>query len=54
VWDLALWGGTYLEIEAPVGGSGLGRAIAVAINGSSTTPTILVRYDLMYDTGGAL
>lgn len=54
IWDLALWGGTYVEIEKPQGGSGLGRAIAVALNGSSTTPTILIRYDLMYDTGGAL
>lgn len=54
IWDLALWGGDFVEVENPVGGSGIGRAIAVAINGSSTTPTILVRYDLMYDTGGLL
>ncbi len=54
VWDAALWGGDFIEIEKPVGGSGIGRNIAVSINGSSSAPTILVRYDLMYTTGGFL
>lgn len=54
VWDSALWGGDFVEIENPVGGSGIGRNIAIAINGSSAAPTILVRYDLMYTTGGFL
>lgn len=54
VWDLALWGGDLVEVEAPVGGYGIGRNIAVAINGSSSSPTILVRYDLMFTTGGPL
>lgn len=54
VWDAALWGGDLIEIEKPVGGSGIGRNIAVAINGSSSAPTILVRYDLMFTIGGYL
>lgn len=54
IWDAALWGGDLIEIEKPVGGSGIGRNIAVAINGSSFSPTILVRYDLMFTTGGLL
>jgi hypothetical protein len=54
VWDLSLWGGDLIEIESPIGGSGIGRNVAVAINGSSSAPTILVRYDLMYTPGGLL
>lgn len=54
VWDTSLWGGDLVEIEKPVGGSGIGRNIAVAINGSSSSITILVRYDLMFTTGGLL
>lgn len=54
IWDSALWGGDFVEVENPVGGSGIGRNIAIAINGSSSAPTILVRYDLMFTTGGLL
>lgn len=54
IWDLSLWGGDLSEIENPVGGAGIGRNVAVAINGSSSTETILVRYDLMYSVGGLL
>lgn len=54
VWDLALWGGDLFEIEKPVGGSGIGRNVAVAINGSSAATTILVRYDLMFTSGWQL
>lgn len=54
IWDLSLWGGDLIEIESPVGGSGIGRNVAVAINGNSSAPTILVRYDLMYKSGGLL
>jgi hypothetical protein len=54
IWDLSLWGGDLFEIESPVGGSGIGRNVAVAINGSSSTNTILIRYDLMYTVGGVL
>lgn len=54
IWDLSLWGGDLAEIENPVGGAGIGRNVAIAINGTSSTPTILVRYDLMYTQGGVL
>lgn len=54
IWDVALWGGDFIEVEKPVGGSGIGRNIAVAVNGSSAASTILVRYDLMFTTGGPL
>lgn len=54
IWDLSLWGGQFLEIEKPVGGSGIGRNLAIGLNGLSTQNTLLVRYDLMFDEGGAL
>lgn len=54
VWDTAVWGGDLTEIEKPVGGSGIGRNIAVTINGSSAVTTILARYDLMFTSGGFL
>lgn len=54
LWDLAVWGGDFLVADTPQGGSGIGRAMAIGINGSSQSETILVRYDLMFDTGGML
>lgn len=54
LWDLALWGGTYEEVERTVGGTGIGRCFAIGINGSSAARTILIRYDAMLDDGGAL
>lgn len=54
IWDLALWGGDLVEVEAPVGGSGIGRNIAIAINGTSSAKTILIRYDLMFTSGWQL
>lgn len=54
IWDLSLWGGQFLEIEKPVGGSGIGRNLAIGLNGLSTENTLLVRYDMMFDEGGAL
>jgi hypothetical protein len=52
LWDLALWGGDFTEIEKAVGGSGLGRSLSIGLNGQSGARTILVRYDLMADQGG--
>jgi hypothetical protein len=54
VWDTDLWGGDFIPVEKPVGGAGIGRNIAVAINGSSSSVTILIRYDLMFTSGGML
>lgn len=54
VWDVALWGGDFLVADTPQGGAGMGRAMAIGINGNSGSETILVRYDLMFDSGGML
>lgn len=54
LWDIALWGGTYVTFAPVVGTGGMGRAMALAMNGQSTTDTILLRFDMMFDTGGYL
>jgi len=53
-WDVGLWGGGSVPISVVRGGSGIGRAMAVGMNGSSTADTILLRFDLMFDTGNFL
>lgn len=54
VWDTALWAGGTIASSLVTGGAGLGRAMAIAMNGNSKTPTTLLRFDVMYDTGGML
>lgn len=53
-WDSAIWGSLLQTFSRTFGASGIGRAMAVAIGGSSNTETGLVRLDLFYDTGGPL
>lgn len=54
IWDSALWTGDFLEIESNTGAQGMGRAMAVALTTQTTARTIVIRYDAMYDSGGAL
>jgi len=54
VWDTALWAGGTIASAVVTGGAGMGRAMAIAINGNSKSPTTLLRFDVMYDTGGLL
>lgn len=55
LWDLAFWSGGASDSHWSVrGGLGIGRTIAIAINGYSGSPTILVDIDLMWRTGGVL
>lgn len=51
-WDVGIWTGESVEIEAISGGSGLGRAMAVALNLTVATDTTLIRFDIAYDSGG--
>jgi hypothetical protein len=53
-WDNALWGGTNVETESVRGATGMGRAMAVGMNCSSVVDTILIRFDVMYDSGNYL
>lgn len=54
VWDSAIWGSEMATYSRTFGASGIGRALAVAIGGSSNTETGLIRMDLFFDTGGPL
>lgn len=54
IWDMSLWGGDFAVIDTLRGGSGIGRAMAVAMNGQSGSRTVLIRFDLMFNSGGML
>jgi hypothetical protein len=54
IWDLSLWGGDFITADNPQGADGIGRAMAIALNGQSGAETILVRHDLMFTTGNML
>jgi hypothetical protein len=54
IWDVSVWGGDFIVSDNPQGAAGLGRVMAVALNGTSDDETTLIRYDLMFETGGML
>ena len=55
IWDSTVWGSNTLTSRAQVrGGSGVGRTMAVAINGSGTSDTWFMSYDVMWNNGGML
>jgi hypothetical protein len=54
IWDTSVWAGDFAVIDNLRGAAGMGRTIAIGINGQSGTRTILVRYDVMKDQGGML
>lgn len=54
VWGIAVFGGGVDVSQAPRGATGMGRHIAVSINGRSSNPTTLLAFDIIYDTGGLM
>ncbi len=54
IWDAALWSVELATIDQLRGGTGMGRTIAIGINGNTQSETILVRTDLYRDQGWAL
>lgn len=59
VWDTAVWDADYwisegVVVQSVVGGSGIGRAMAVALTGQADSPCLLIRIDLMFDSAGPL
>ena len=60
VWDTGLWGTALwnASLATPwstaLGAGGIGRSVAVALVGRSTTQTDLVSIDFMWDVGGLL
>lgn len=53
VWDTAVWDGN--RIHQPLGGaSGMGRAVAVAFQGSAIGRTAIIGFDVQFTEGGSL
>lgn len=53
-WDNAVWGGGFLTQHDPVGATGLGFHVAVAMRGSSVGEAAFMGIDVLYDSGGML
>lgn len=53
-WDDDAWSGSFNPSQRLVGGSGVGRDVAIAIQGSAVSRTTLVGMDLMFEQGGLL
>jgi hypothetical protein len=54
VWDAALWAGESTVTQSVTAGAGIGRAMAVAMNGETSGEARLLRIDVMFDSGGML
>ena len=54
IWDAALWSVELATADQLRGGNGMGRTIAIGINGNVQAETILVRTDLYKDEGWSL
>jgi hypothetical protein len=53
-WDTSTWDGDYAA-AAPLGGAvGMGRHVAIAVRGESTTRTVYVGCDVTFEQGGPL
>lgn len=59
LWDIALWDSAYwtsdgVVVQPVTAGTGIGRAMAIAMIGTSSFETLFIRCDLMFDTGSIL
>lgn len=54
VWDLDLWDAGISGGSIPLGASGIGRAVAIAMRGNAGTRLTLIGWDLLFDDGGML
>ncbi len=54
VWDVGLWSLELATVSPLQGGSGMGRTVAVGINGNTQAETILIRTDVQRDQGWSL
>jgi hypothetical protein len=55
LWDDAIWGFEFPEPHNQLlGGSGIGRSVAIALYGSSASQTDLASVDVMWETGGLM
>jgi hypothetical protein len=53
-WDVAVWGGGNVSQDNPTGVAGMGRYVAYALRGSSSSPTTLIVVDALYTPAGYL
>jgi hypothetical protein len=53
-WDLDLWDFTLEANSVPIGASGWGRTMAVAMRGSSDSRITVIGWDVMFNNGGLL
>jgi hypothetical protein len=53
-WDNAVWSGAISKLEAVRGGEGMGRKVAIALRGHSTSKLTLIEAEVMFDVGGHL
>ncbi len=54
LWDTAVWTSSGSVIQSVIGGTGIGRAMAIALAGTSDSETLFIRTDIMFDTAGPL
>lgn len=54
VWDTAIWGGDFIVSNELRGAYGIGRSLAIAVRGSSSVATTLVRFDVTLTMGNVL
>jgi hypothetical protein len=52
LWDTAIWGGTYQSQSKVSGGSGVGREMAIAVRGTSSSRMTLTGIDVAWNEGG--
>lgn len=53
LWDSALWSGLQMQNNFS-GSTGMGKAVAVAMNGSSNTDSTCIGFEILFDQGGVL
>lgn len=54
LWDESMWSSSGAVVQSVLGAYGIGRAVAIAMRGSASSETTLIRIDLMLDNGGPL
>ena len=53
-WDASVWGGDYSPSVQTFGATGIGKSVAVAVQGSAITRTTLFDVELFWEEGGFL
>jgi hypothetical protein len=54
LWDSAIWSSSGSVVQSVIGATGIGRAMAMALAGTSDSETLFIRADLFFDTAGPL